>query len=56
MSQYMKGAFPAYFQSHVLALASFPKESVNFMTFPFPLFSLLQLVSLILTSRQYALN
>lgn len=52
----MKGAFPPYFQPHVLVLSSFPKESVHFMTFPFPLISLLQLFSLILTSRQYALN
>lgn len=53
-SQYMNDAFFPHLQSHILALASFPKESIHFMTFP--LLSLLQPFSLLLTSRQHALN
>ena len=41
-SQYKKGAFPPQpLSPHILVLASFPKESIHSMAFPFPLLSFL---------------
>lgn len=55
-SQCMRGAFLPTSSPHILVLARFPKESVHSLTFFLPHLSLPQLFSLILTSRQHALN
>lgn len=55
-SQCVKGAFLPTSSPHILVLALFPKESVHSLTFLLPHLSFPQLFSLILTSRQHALN